>query len=52
MDIEGIRKMYDNVQLRVSALEAMGVLCEQYAIVLNRVLLRFLPDDLNVPAGG
>ncbi|XP_077551846.1 uncharacterized protein LOC144166061 [Haemaphysalis longicornis] len=46
MDIDRLRELYDKVHFRVSALEALGVPQEQNAVVLNRVLLRCLPDDI------
>ncbi|XP_077541002.1 uncharacterized protein LOC144153223 [Haemaphysalis longicornis] len=47
-NIDRLRELYDKVHFRVSALEALGVPQDQYAVVLNHVLLRCLPDDITL----
>ncbi|XP_077534781.1 uncharacterized protein LOC144146728 [Haemaphysalis longicornis] len=47
-NIDRLRELYDKVHFRVSALEALGVPQEQYAVVLNHVLLRCLLDDITL----
>ncbi|KAH7952568.1 hypothetical protein HPB52_024022 [Rhipicephalus sanguineus] len=42
------RLLHDNVQFHVSALEDLGVSPDQYAGVLNRVLMRSLSEDLTI----
>ncbi|KAH7975612.1 hypothetical protein HPB52_003705 [Rhipicephalus sanguineus] len=47
-DVDKLRLLYDKVQFRVSALTGLGVSPDQYNVVLNRVLMRCLPDDLAI----
>ncbi|KAG0419656.1 hypothetical protein HPB47_003959 [Ixodes persulcatus] len=47
-DIARLRHLYDSIQFRTSCLEGLGVPPTQYAIVLRRVLMRSLPNDLAV----
>ncbi|KAH7969807.1 hypothetical protein HPB52_021965 [Rhipicephalus sanguineus] len=47
-DVDKLRLLYDKVQFRVSALTGLGVSPDQYNMVLNRVLMRCLPDDLAI----
>ncbi|XP_037525616.1 uncharacterized protein LOC119402539 [Rhipicephalus sanguineus] len=47
-DVAKLRTLHDNVQFRVSALEGLGVSPDQYIVVLNRVMMRCLPDDLAI----
>ncbi|XP_037503227.1 uncharacterized protein LOC119378052, partial [Rhipicephalus sanguineus] len=47
-DVAKLRTLHDNVQSRVSALEGLGVSPDQYIVVVNRVMMRCLPDDLAI----
>ncbi|KAH7956319.1 hypothetical protein HPB52_008140 [Rhipicephalus sanguineus] len=47
-DVDKLRLLYDKVQFRVSAQTGLGVSPDQYNVVLNRVLMRCLPDDLAI----
>ncbi|KAH7973100.1 hypothetical protein HPB52_021597 [Rhipicephalus sanguineus] len=47
-DVDKLRLLYDKVQFRVSALTGLGVSPDQYNVVLSRVLMRCLPDDLAI----
>ncbi|XP_037503466.1 uncharacterized protein LOC119378375 [Rhipicephalus sanguineus] len=47
-DVDKLRLLYDKVQFRVSALTGLGVSPDQYNVVLNRVLMTCLPDDLAI----
>nr|XP_037283850.1 uncharacterized protein LOC119176595 [Rhipicephalus microplus] len=43
-----LRLLHDNLQFHVSALEGLGVVPDQYTVLLNCVLMRCLPEDLAV----
>ncbi|XP_037521631.1 uncharacterized protein LOC119398888 [Rhipicephalus sanguineus] len=47
-EVEKLRVLHDTVRFRVSALEGLGVPPEQYTVVLHRVLMRCLPEDLAI----
>ncbi|XP_037505817.1 uncharacterized protein LOC119382165 [Rhipicephalus sanguineus] len=47
-EVPKLRLLHDNVQFHVSALEGLGVSPDQYTVVLNRVLMRCLPEDLAI----
>ncbi|XP_037515412.1 uncharacterized protein LOC119391836 [Rhipicephalus sanguineus] len=47
-EVEKLRLLFDKVQFRVSALTGLGVSPDQYNVVLNRVLMKCLPDDLAI----
>ncbi|KAG0426150.1 hypothetical protein HPB47_026726 [Ixodes persulcatus] len=47
-NIAQLRHLYDSIQFRTSCLEGLGVPPTQYAVVLKRVLMRSLPNDLAV----
>ncbi|KAG0413119.1 hypothetical protein HPB47_009728 [Ixodes persulcatus] len=47
-NIAELRHLYDSIQFRTSCLEGLGVPPTQYAVVLKRVLMRSLPNDLAV----
>ncbi|XP_037520499.1 uncharacterized protein LOC119397132 [Rhipicephalus sanguineus] len=47
-EVEELRVLHDTVRFRVSALEGLGVPPEQYTVVLHRVLMRCLPEDLAI----
>ncbi|XP_037521503.1 uncharacterized protein LOC119398758 [Rhipicephalus sanguineus] len=47
-EVQKLRLLRDNVQFHVSALEGLGVSPDQYTVVLNRVLMRCLPEDLAI----
>ncbi|XP_037520910.1 uncharacterized protein LOC119397560 [Rhipicephalus sanguineus] len=47
-EVEKLRMLQDAVRFRVSALEGLGVPPDQYTVVLNRVLMRCLPEDLAI----
>ncbi|KAH7973045.1 hypothetical protein HPB52_020792 [Rhipicephalus sanguineus] len=44
-DVAKLRTHHDSVQFRVSALEGLGVSPDQHIVVLNRVMMRCLPDE-------
>ncbi|KAH7947894.1 hypothetical protein HPB52_016545 [Rhipicephalus sanguineus] len=47
-EVEKLRMLHDAVRFHVSALEGLGVPPDQYTVVLNRVLMRCLPEDLAI----
>ncbi|KAH7936900.1 hypothetical protein HPB49_006275 [Dermacentor silvarum] len=47
-EVEKLRRLYDKVQFRVSALTGLGVSLDQYNVVVNRVLMKCLPDSLAI----
>lgn len=47
-DVGGLRELYDSIQFRTGCLKNLGVLTSQYAVVLHRVLMRCLPEELAV----
>ncbi|XP_037518298.1 uncharacterized protein LOC119395079 [Rhipicephalus sanguineus] len=47
-EVQKLRLLHDNVQFHVSALEGLGVSPDQYTVVLNRVLMRCLPENLAI----
>ncbi|XP_064463564.1 uncharacterized protein LOC135374554 [Ornithodoros turicata] len=46
--VEQLRHLYDEVTMRVAALDALGIGREKYAVILCRVLVRCLPEKLCV----
>ncbi|KAH7981610.1 hypothetical protein HPB52_000214 [Rhipicephalus sanguineus] len=47
-EVQKLHLQHDNAQFHVSALEGLGVSPDQYTVVLNRVLMRCLPEDLAI----
>ncbi|XP_037521388.1 uncharacterized protein LOC119398627 [Rhipicephalus sanguineus] len=47
-EVEKLRVLHDTARFRVSALQGLGVPPEQYIVVLHRVLMRCLPEDLRI----
>ncbi|XP_064458861.1 uncharacterized protein LOC135369129 [Ornithodoros turicata] len=46
--ITRLRDLYEQIQFRTSCLESLGVPAAEYAVVLHRVLMRSLPEDIAV----
>ncbi|KAL1464015.1 hypothetical protein MTO96_027049 [Rhipicephalus appendiculatus] len=49
--VSRLRDLYEQIQFRTGCLESLGMPSSEYAVVLHRVLMRSLPDDLAIQYG-
>ncbi|KAL1466543.1 hypothetical protein MTO96_026581 [Rhipicephalus appendiculatus] len=43
-----LRELYEEVRFRTSCLDSLGVQASEYAVILHRVLMRSLPEDIAI----
>jgi len=48
MDTAELRKLYDNVNVHIRGLEALGISSDKYRCLLIPVTLKTMPKDINL----
>ena len=48
MKTDELRELYDNVNVHIRGLEALGISSDKYGCLLIPVILKSMPEDINL----